>query len=123
MASKALALQMQQLQQQVAEGLSAAASLQRDKQAAADQAHQVYICLSVASEYGFATIPAQVCYPFTTTSQLIVAEAVSGSVILTWQLILMHNVRFDAICECLAVYVQTKILTCGESGSCVGRRG
>jgi len=40
---------MQQLQQQVAEGLSAAASLQRDKQAAADQAHQVYICLSVAS--------------------------------------------------------------------------
>jgi len=66
-ASEALALQMQQLQQQVAEGLSAAASLQRDKQAAADQAYQVYICFSVALEYGLAIIPAQVSYPLTTT--------------------------------------------------------
>ena len=50
-ASEALALQMQQVQQQVAEGLSAAASLQRDKQAATHQAHQVCICFSVASKY------------------------------------------------------------------------
>ena len=42
---------MQQLQQQVAEGLSAAASLQQDKQEAANQARQVCICFSVASEY------------------------------------------------------------------------
>ncbi len=33
---------MQQLQQQVTEGVAAAASLQRDKEAAADQLHQVH---------------------------------------------------------------------------------
>ncbi len=60
---------MQQLQQQVAEGLSAAASLQRDKQTAADQAHQVYICHSSALVDGLKTIPAQVTCPLTTTYQ------------------------------------------------------
>lgn len=39
--SKALALQMQQLQQQVTDSISAAAMLRQDKQAAADQLHQV----------------------------------------------------------------------------------
>lgn len=39
--SKALALQMQQLQQQVTDGITAAATLRLEKQAAADQLHQV----------------------------------------------------------------------------------
>lgn len=45
--SKALAVQMQQLQQQVTDGITAAATLQQEKQAAADQLHQVccqYLC-------------------------------------------------------------------------------
>ncbi len=96
---------MQQLQQQVAEGLSAAASLQRDKQAAADQAHQVHICHSVALVYGVRTIPAQASYPLTTTYQHLYGR----QLFLMWQLSCMHQVRFDAICEWLTVCVQTKL--------------
>lgn len=40
-ASKALSLQMQQLQQQVADGMAAAASLQKEKKAAAEKLQQV----------------------------------------------------------------------------------
>ena len=39
--SKTLAAQMQQLQQQVADSIRAAAALRQEKQAATDQLHQV----------------------------------------------------------------------------------
>ena len=50
-ASKALALQMQNMQEQVADSIAAAATVHNEKQAQAQQLHQVYSACSHTSDF------------------------------------------------------------------------